>query len=95
MLLTLDPMWLMLSVSTVAVLCYFFGAAIDALMREDGFGAFGNGLIMSGGFFLAILAANYRGYRLSELHFAVMLGLAGAFLLLTSLALLRALVKRI
>src|SRR5262245_5987138 len=95
MLMKIDPAWLMMAVATVAVLSYFFGAALDALMRDDSFGSFGNAVIMCGGFFLTILAANYRGYVMHGLQFAVLVGLAGAFLLLTSLAFIRALVKRL
>ena len=95
MLMKLDPAWLMMAVATVSVLSYFFGAALDALMRDDSFGSFGNAIIMSGGFFLTILAANYRGYVLHGLHFAVLVGLAGAFLLLGSLTFIRALIKRL
>ena len=95
MLLKLDPAWLMMAIATVTVLSYFFGSALDALMRDESFGSFGNAIILSGGFFLTILAANYRGYRLHELHTGIVVGLAGAFLLLTSLTLIRALVRRL
>jgi hypothetical protein len=95
MLSKIDPAWLMMAIATVAVLSYFFGAALDALMRDDSFGSFGNAIIMCGGFFLAILAANSHGYVLHGLHVAVLVGLGGAFLLLTTLALARALVKRL
>jgi hypothetical protein len=95
MLMKLDPFWLMMAVATVTVLSYFFGAALNALMRDDSFGSFGNAVIMSGGFFLTILAANHQGYVLRGLHFAVLVGLAGAFLLLTTLTFIRALVRRL
>jgi hypothetical protein len=95
MLSKLDPAWLMMAIGTVAVLSYYLGSALHALMRDDGFGSFGNAVILSGGFFLAIFAANHQGYNLRELHFAVMVGIIGAFLVLTSLALLKALIRRI
>jgi hypothetical protein len=94
MLSKLDPAWLMMAIATVGVLSYFFGSALDALMRDDGFGSFGNAIIIAGGFFLAIIAANYQGYNLRQLHLAIMVGLFGAFLTLTSLTLIRALVRR-
>ena len=71
MLWNLDPAWLMMAIATVAVLSYFFGAALHWLMREDGFGSFGNAIIISTGFFLAILVANQQGYNLRDLHLAV------------------------
>lgn len=94
MLWKLDPAWLMMAVATVSVLSYFFGSALNAVMREDGFGSFGNAVIISIGFFLTLIAANHQGFVLRGLQLAVMLGLAGAFLLLTSLTFLRALIKR-
>jgi hypothetical protein len=94
MLSKLDPAWLMMAIATVGVLSYFFGSALQALMRDDGFGSFGNAIIISGGFFLAIAAANHQGYNLRELHLAIMVGLVGAFLVLTSLTLVRALIRR-
>jgi fluoride ion exporter CrcB/FEX len=95
MLWNLDPAWLMMAVATVAVLSYFFGAALHWLRREDGFGAFGNAIIISGSFFLSILVANHQGYNLRDLHLAVIVGLCGAFVVLASLTLLRALIARI
>jgi hypothetical protein len=95
MLWNLDASWLMMAIATVAVLSYFFGSALDALMREDGFGAFGNAFIISSGFFLTILGANQQGYNLRELHFAVFVGLFGAFLVLATLTLAKALIARL
>ncbi|MDW6026121.1 hypothetical protein SAZ10_30615 [Mesorhizobium sp. BAC0120] len=94
MLWNLDASWLMMAIATVAVLSYFFGAALDALMREDGFGSFGNALIISGSFFASILGANHEGYNLREMHAAVLVGLAGAFVVLVSLAVVKALLAR-
>ena len=71
MLWKLDPAWLMMAVATVAVLSYYFGTALNAVMRGDGFGPFGNAIIVSISFFVAILFANEHGYNLRELHLAV------------------------
>jgi hypothetical protein len=95
MLWNLDASWLMMAIATVAVLSYFFGSALDALMREDGFGSFGNALIVSGSFFASILAANQEGYNLRELHVAVLVGLGGAFVVLASLTLVKGLLARL
>lgn len=95
MLWNLDASWLMMAVAVVVVLSFFLGSAIDALVHDDGFGSFGNSLIIAGGFFLTILAANHQGYNLHELHRAIMVGLAGAFVCLGSLTLFKALVVRL
>ena len=81
--------------TTVSVLSVFLGSALNALMREDGFGSLGNAIIISGGFFLTLIAANHQGYVLPGMHVAVIFGLAGAFFLLMSLTFARALIKRI
>ena len=50
---------------------------------------------ISTGFFLAILVVNQQGYNLRELHFAVMIGLAGAFVCLASLTLIKGALARL
>ena len=94
MLSKLEPAWLMMAIGTVSVLSYYLGSGLHALMRDDGFGSFGNAIIIAGGFFLAIFAANHQGYNLRELHLAIMVGLVGALLILASLTLVRALIRR-
>lgn len=95
MLWNLDGLWLMMAIAMVVVLSFFLGSVIDALVREDGFGATGNMAIIAGGFFLAILAANSRGYNLRDLHEAIIVGLGGAFACLVSLTLVKALAQRL
>ncbi len=95
MLWKLDPAWLMMAISTVSVLSYFFGSALHALMREDGFGSFGNAIIISVGFFLTLAAVDSQGYEPGGIQIAVFLGLAGAFIVLSTLTFLRALLKRL
>jgi hypothetical protein len=95
MLWNLDGFWLMMAIASVAVFSFFFCAALDALTREDGFGSTGNTLIVCGGFFLAIVGANYQGYNLSELHFAVLVGIAGAFVCFSLLTVMKAVITRL
>ena len=63
-------------------------------MRSDGFGPTGNATIMTGGFFLAILLANYEGHNLRHLQLAIPVGLAGAFIALSVFTLTKALITR-
>ena len=84
MLWRLDPAWLMMAVATVSVLSYFFGSALHWLMREDGFGSFGNAIIVCR-LFLTLIIFNQQGYALPGLQIAVMMGLGGSFLLFPSL----------
>jgi len=94
MLWNLDLAWLLMTVSVVAVLSYFFGTALDALMREDGFGPLGNTIIFVAGFFGGILAANCQGVSLRNLTLAAAVGLGGAFATLATLAVLKAGITR-
>ncbi len=90
MIWNLEPGWLMMAVATVAVLAFFFGAALDAIMREDGFGPFGNMLLFTFGFFMAVFIANNWGINLRDLKLAVAWGLGGAFTTVSVLALIKA-----
>lgn len=95
MLWNLEPGWLMMAVAFVAVLAFFFGAALDAIMKEDGFGPVGNMLLFTVGFFAAVLVANSYGIALRDLRLAVAWGLGGAFVLISLLALLKACLARL
>jgi len=90
MLLHLDTSWLLMTVASVAVFGFFFGAALDAIMKEDGFGSSGNTLLFTFGFFFAIMAANEHGISLKDLKIAVAWGLGGAFTFISVLALVKA-----
>jgi hypothetical protein len=90
MLWNLDPAWLMMSVALVAVLSFFFGSIMDAIMRDDGFGPVGNMAVITIGFFTAIFAANWNGIAMPNLTLAMATGLAGAFFILAALAALKA-----
>ena len=66
----------MMAVASVAVLALFFGSALDAIMREDGFGPIGNMLLFTFGFFAAIIIANTYGVSLKDLKLAMAWGWA-------------------
>ena len=95
MIWNLDSGWLMMTVATVGVLAFFFGSALDAIMKEDGFGPTGNTILFAVGFFTAVFVANSMGISLRDLKVAVGWGLGGAFMLVSMLALLRAGVARL
>lgn len=95
MIWKLDPAWLMMAVASVAVLSFFLGSVMDAIMSDDGFGPFGNMILIAVGFFAAIFVANVHGVAMGNLTFAVTTGLSGAFLTLSVLALIKAALARI
>jgi len=94
MVWNLDTTWLFLAVAFVAMFAFMLGMALDGVMGDDGFGATGNMIVITAGFFLGVFCANSWGYRLNDLTVAVATGLGGAFVTLTVLALLKAAVGR-
>ena len=95
MLVNLDFGWLLMALGVVSVIGFMFGNALDAIMRDDGFGPFGNMFLFIAGFFGAILVANHFGINLAELKRAVTWGMGGAFVLVAMLALFKAAVARL
>ncbi|MDN2566489.1 hypothetical protein N1F89_09660 [Aquibium sp. A9E412] len=94
MLSDLSTSWFLMAVATVAMLSYMFALGLDAIMRRDGFGAFGNAAVITVGFFVTISAVNAYGVRFDDMMEAMLAGLGGAFLSFTVLALLKAAVDR-
>lgn len=94
MLSSLDTSSLMFAITIVAILSLMLGMALDGVMHDDGFGPFGNMVIITAGFFLGIFAANRWGFRFSELEVAVATGLGGAFVALFTLSLAKAGIER-
>ncbi|CDX14474.1 conserved membrane hypothetical protein [Mesorhizobium sp. ORS 3324] len=90
MLLHLGTTWLLFAVVTVAVFGFFFGSALDAIMKEDGFGSTGNTLLFTLGFFVAVMVANAHGITFRDLRLAVAWGLSGAFIFISVMALIKA-----
>lgn len=94
MIWNLDAFSLFMLVAGISVLGFFVGAALDAAMRGDGFGPFGNMIVFIAGFFGAIYIANIQGIVLRDLTRASATGLGGALLLIAVLAVLKAGVTR-
>ncbi len=95
MLLELDTIWIVLAIATVAIVSYIVGVFFDGLMKDDGFGAVGNMLVMTGGFFAAVLGANARGTDFDTLGTGAAAGLAGAFAAMALLGLAKAGLSRL
>lgn len=95
MFLKLDAMSLLLAISMVGILSFIVSLGLDAIVGEDGFGATGNAVVITAGFFFSMFLMIRFGWNLTDKKFAVACGLVGAFLCLTTLMLLKALVKRL
>lgn len=87
--------WLFMAVATVSILSFMFSLGLNAIIGRDGFGPFGTMTIFTGGFFGSIYVINYFGVRLSHLQEAILTGIAGAFLVLMTLLLLKAIARRV
>jgi uncharacterized membrane protein YeaQ/YmgE (transglycosylase-associated protein family) len=89
MLWNLEPSWLMMAAASVIVMALFFGSALHAIMRDDGFGPIGNMVLFTAGFFIAVVAADSWGVDLRDLTRAMAAGLGGAFVTIAVLAVLK------
>ena len=90
MFLHLDTTWLLFAFAIIAAFGFFFGTALDAIMKESGFGPTGNTLLFIFGFCFAVVVASKHGISLSDLRLAVACGLGGAFAFISVLALVKA-----
>jgi len=90
MLWNLAPIWLAMAITMVVILTFMVGLAVDALVDDDAFGPVGNMVVMTGGFFVVIVAANHQGIAFHSLGQAVSAGLVGAFAMISLLSLVKA-----
>ena len=95
MLSNLDVSWFFFAVVTVAIFGFMLGMALDGVMGDDGFGATGNMVVITTGFFLGIFAANNWGVHFHDLKVAIGTGLGGAFIAVFFLALMKAAIGRL
>ncbi len=95
MLWNIDAGWFIMAFGTVAGVSYMLSLMMESSIGKEGYGPFLNATFITGGFFLAILGANFQGINLSDLKWALVYGGAGAFGLLFLMLLLRAAVKRL
>jgi hypothetical protein len=82
--------WLVMAFAGAGVFAFMFGSALDGLTGADGFGAFGNMVVLLLGFFGGIYGANEFGYSFDTLMIACGVGLAGAFVSFSTFALIKA-----
>lgn len=68
---------------------FFVGQGMNAVMGRQGFGVFGNTIILSVGFFIGLHASELMRVRISGLEGFFAVGIAGAFVSLMLLTLLK------
>jgi hypothetical protein len=74
-------------ITLVLIFGFFLGHAMDGVLGDEGFGAYGNMFWIITGFAGGIFAMHYYGMSLKDMRFTVGGGLSGSFALLASLVL--------
>jgi hypothetical protein len=90
----MDASGIAIGLTVVAVIAFLFGAVLDAIVRENGFGPTGNALLFTAGFLTALYLANRNGLIFADLKLAAAYGLCGGFILFSVLALIKAGLER-
>ncbi|MHB2267849.1 hypothetical protein [Aliihoeflea sp. PC F10.4] len=95
MLMNLSFIWMALAVASVVILSFALGLLLDAVVGEDGFGAVGNAIVLTAGFFLTIAVFNHFGQIFHDLRLGIVYGTAGACAAIIALAGLKAIATRL
>jgi uncharacterized membrane protein YeaQ/YmgE (transglycosylase-associated protein family) len=95
MFLSLDTSTQLFLFTSVVLCSFFIASAMDGVLSADGFGVIGNQVIIVAGFYLGIWTARHFGYSVSNFTYSVVIGLAGAFIALLVLAIIKALLSRL
>lgn len=90
----LDIGTLSAAVLLIGALAFLLGLALDGIMARGGYGPVGNTLIIAAGCVLGLVIAQRSGILRGDLTMASATGLAGAFLALGALALLKTYLTR-
>jgi hypothetical protein len=95
MLYAMDTQTQLFLFTSIVLGSFFLGNAMDGVFGGDGFGIFGNMLIIAAGFFIGIWVSRYLGYPIGNFRFGIVVGLAGSFVSLLVLAVLKAVLNRL
>lgn len=94
MIWNLSGGWLFIVIAVVAMFSYILGYFVDKIMISDGFGPFGNMVVIGSGFVGAIYVYNIYGHVVSDAREGAVVGLVGAFITLAAAAIARSVVMR-
>ena len=95
MLYAMDTQTQLFLFTTIVVVSFFLGNAMDGIFGRHGFGIFGNMIIIAAGFLIGVWVSRYFGYPVGNLRFGVVVGLTGSFVSLLVLAIVKALLNRL
>ncbi|RST86141.1 hypothetical protein EJC49_11995 [Aquibium carbonis] len=90
----LSVWWIFMAVSVVTILSFILSIGLSVIIGRDGVGPTPMTVILTGGFFGSIYLLNLYGVRLSDLQEASFVGLAGAFVALVTVLLLKSALNR-
>lgn len=80
--------------SSIVIGSFFLGNAMDGVLKDDGFGIFGNMIVIAAGFFVGLWVGRYLGYPVKDFKFGIVAGLGGAFVSLLALSIIKAVLNR-
>ncbi len=95
MLYAMDTQTQLFLFTSIVVGSFFLGNAMDGVFKGDGFGIFGNMIVIAAGFFIGIWVSRYIGYPIGNFRFGIVVGLTGSFVSLLVLAVLKNLLNRL
>jgi uncharacterized membrane protein YeaQ/YmgE (transglycosylase-associated protein family) len=94
MLTDLDTTTLMIAALAVGAAGFFGGLAMDGVLQEDGFGVFGNMLVLIAGSLIGVYLGAAVRLPLDTMTADAVRGVCGAFISLTALAVVKSLLRR-
>ena len=95
MLFMLDSSTQLYVFTAVVIMSFFVASALDGVMESDGFGMFGNLIIVVTGFYLGIWVADNYNLVSNNLTYYAIAGFSGSFLALFVLTIIKSLLGRI
>ena len=81
--------------TTIVLGSFFLGNAMDGVLGNDGFGIFGNMVIIVAGFLVGLWFGKYYGYSVTTFRIGVIAGLIGSFTCLLSLCVVKSILNRL
>jgi uncharacterized membrane protein YeaQ/YmgE (transglycosylase-associated protein family) len=80
--------------STIVLGSFFLANAMHGVLGPDGFGIFGNMIVIVAGFVIGLWLGRYYGFSIRDFEIGVIAGLVGSFLSLLTLSVTKALLNR-
>lgn len=82
-------------ITVITIGGFFLGHAMDGVLGDEGFGAYGNMFVILVGFVGGIFLMRYLGYSIKDFRIGVTGGLVGAFVVLVTFVLTKNVMHRL